>query len=142
VRLYLGAVDRLAQWVEARGGPTDPRELTRTDLSLFFATMSKEWKPSTCSLNFRALQQFFGWLVREEEIDRSPMECRVGPTYITNHDPATGVRYGLRYERTLRAAHQAVGLTKGAIPPTPENSSGLTDALEDALPRPATSPAP
>jgi hypothetical protein len=104
--------------------------------------MSKEWKPSTCSLNFRALQQFFGWLVREEEIDRSPMECRVGPTYITNHDPATGVRYGLRYERTLRAAHQAVGLTKGAIPPTPENSSRLTDALEDALPRPATSPAP
>jgi site-specific recombinase XerC len=36
--------------------------------------MSKEWKPSTCSLSFRALQQFFGWLVREEEIDRSPME--------------------------------------------------------------------
>ena len=31
-------------------------------------------EPSTCSLNFRALQQFFGWLVREEEIDRSPME--------------------------------------------------------------------
>jgi integrase/recombinase XerC len=41
---------------------------------LFLAAMSKEWKPSTCSLNFRALQQFFGWLVREEEIDRSPME--------------------------------------------------------------------
>jgi hypothetical protein len=36
--------------------------------------MSKEWKPSTCSLSSRALQQFFGWLVREEEIDRSPME--------------------------------------------------------------------
>jgi hypothetical protein len=33
--------------------------------------MSKEWKPSTCSLSFRALQQFFGGLVREEEIDRS-----------------------------------------------------------------------
>ena len=37
------------------------------------AAMVKEWKPSTCSLNFRALQQFFGWLVREE-IDRTPME--------------------------------------------------------------------
>jgi integrase len=36
--------------------------------------MTRQWKPSTCSLNFRALQQFFGWLVREEEIDRSPMD--------------------------------------------------------------------
>jgi len=74
LRLYLGAVDKLAQWVQANDGPDDPRELTRTDLALFMAAMNKEWKPSTCSLAFRALQQFFGWLVREEEIDRSPME--------------------------------------------------------------------
>jgi integrase/recombinase XerC len=74
LRLYLGAVDKLAQWVRENDGPDDPCELTRTDLALFMAAMSKEWKPSTCSLNFRALQQFFGWLVREEEIDRSPME--------------------------------------------------------------------
>ena len=74
LRLYLGAVDKLEQWVEKNNGPGDPRKLTRTDLALFMAAMSKEWKPSTCSLNFRALQQFFGWLVREEEIDRSPME--------------------------------------------------------------------
>jgi integrase/recombinase XerC len=74
LRLYLGAVDKLAKWVEANAGPADPRQLTRTDLALFMAAMSKEWKPSTCSLNYRALQQFFGWLVREDRIDRSPME--------------------------------------------------------------------
>src|SRR4051794_39218127 len=74
LRLYLGAVDKLAGWVEANAGPDDPRELTRTDLTLFMSDMNKQWKPSTCSLNFRALQQFFGWLVREEEIDHSPME--------------------------------------------------------------------
>jgi integrase/recombinase XerC len=74
LRLYLGAVHKLEQWVADNNGPDDPCELPRTDLALFFAAMSKEWKPSTCSLNFRALQQFFGWLVREEEIDRSPME--------------------------------------------------------------------
>src|SRR4051812_7988929 len=74
LRLYLGAVDKLGQWVADNQGPDDPRKLTRTDLTLFMAAMSKEWKPSTCSLNYRALQQFFGWLVREEEVDRSPME--------------------------------------------------------------------
>jgi len=34
---------------------------------------------STASLAYRALQQWFGWLVREEEIDRSPMERRRPP---------------------------------------------------------------
>jgi integrase/recombinase XerC len=50
LRLYLGAVDKLAQWAEANSGPDDPRKLTRTDLALFFAAMNKEWKPSTCSV--------------------------------------------------------------------------------------------
>src|SRR5688572_3382022 len=75
LRLYVGAVDKLAQWAEANAGPADPGQLTRTDLALFMATMSKEWQPSTCSLSFRALQQFFGWLLREEAIDRSPMDA-------------------------------------------------------------------
>jgi hypothetical protein len=33
LRLYLGAADKLAQWAEANGGSTDPRQLTRTDLA-------------------------------------------------------------------------------------------------------------
>ncbi len=74
LRLYLGAVDKLSQWVQVNGGPDDPRELTRADLTTFMAAMNEEWRPSTSSLTYRALQQFFGWLVREEEIDRSPME--------------------------------------------------------------------
>jgi hypothetical protein len=43
LRLYLGAVDRLAQRVEANGGPADPRALTRTDLAEFMAAMTKQW---------------------------------------------------------------------------------------------------
>lgn len=81
LRLYLGAVNKLSGWVGENEGPQDPRELTRGDLTGFFAAMGKEWKPSTCSLNYRALQQFFGWMVREEEIDRSPME-RMRPPHV------------------------------------------------------------
>jgi integrase/recombinase XerC len=81
LRLYLGAVDKLCGWVEAEGGPEDPRELTRGDLTGFFAAMARQWKPSTCSLTYRALQQFFGWMVREEEIDRSPMD-RMRPPHV------------------------------------------------------------
>lgn len=81
LRLYLGAVDKLAGWAEGNEAASDPRELTSNELTAFFAAMAKEWKPSTCSLVYRALQQFFGWLVREEEIARSPME-RMRPPHV------------------------------------------------------------
>lgn len=51
-----------------------PTELTRADLAAFMAAMTGQWKPATRSVVFRALQQFFGWLIREEEIERSPRE--------------------------------------------------------------------
>src|SRR4051794_40595272 len=73
-RLYLGAVDKLAGWTAENGGPDDPAQLTRAHLTAFMAAMTEQWKPATCSVVFRALQQFFGWLIREGEIDRSPME--------------------------------------------------------------------
>lgn len=73
-RIYLGAVDSLAAWCADNFGPDDPTKLTRTELTSFFAAMTGRWHPSTCSVVFRAQQQFFGWLIREGEIDRSPME--------------------------------------------------------------------
>lgn len=78
-RLYLGAVDKLESWCLANAGPDDPTELTRAQLSAFMASMTEAWKPATCSLNFRALQQFFGWLVREEELEVSPMDRMRAP---------------------------------------------------------------
>jgi hypothetical protein len=55
-------------------GPVSPLAVTRGDLTRFMADMQTEWKPGTCSLVYRALQQFFGSMVREEEIEKSPME--------------------------------------------------------------------
>jgi integrase/recombinase XerC len=73
VRLYTGAVDKLASWCTETGGPLDPLAVTQRDLVGFMAAMRETWKPGTCNLVYRALQQFFGWLVREEEIAVSPM---------------------------------------------------------------------
>lgn len=73
-RLYLGAVDKLASWCADNGGPDAPTEVTRAHMTAFMAAMTEQWKPATCSVVFRALQQFFGWLIREEEIERSPMD--------------------------------------------------------------------
>ncbi len=80
VRLYTGAVDKLSAWCIEAGGPASPAAVTRWDLTRFMADMQTEWKPTTCSLVYRALQQFFGWMVREEEIEKSPMIGMRAPT--------------------------------------------------------------
>jgi integrase/recombinase XerC len=67
-------VDQLGRFVQEHDGPDDPWEVTQANLTAFFAAMNKTWKPVTVSLTYRALQQFFGWMMREDEIDRSPME--------------------------------------------------------------------
>jgi integrase/recombinase XerC len=80
LRLYLGAVDNLAAWAAENSGPDDPTDVTRAHVTAFMAGVTERWKPATCSVVFRALQQFFGWLVREEEIDRSPMDRMRAPS--------------------------------------------------------------
>jgi integrase/recombinase XerC len=79
LRLYLGAVDKLHTWCLAHDGPDDPAQLTRAHVTGFMAAMHDQWKPATCSVVYRALQQFFGWMVREEEIDASPMDRMRAP---------------------------------------------------------------
>jgi integrase/recombinase XerC len=61
--------------------PVGPTRADEGDLTGFFAAMAKDWRPSTCSANYRALQQFFGWMVREEEINHSPMK-RMRPPHV------------------------------------------------------------
>jgi site-specific recombinase XerD len=73
LRLYTGSLDRLARWGTGRN-VTDPTEIDRGDMHTFVAGLRDEWKPSTVSLTFRALQQFFRWLREEGEITASPMD--------------------------------------------------------------------
>ncbi|WP_166487326.1 tyrosine-type recombinase/integrase [Geodermatophilus obscurus] len=78
-RVYLRAVNRLGAWCVdmQRGGPT---RIRRQDVMAFLADMSETWSPGTRNLVYRALQQFFGWMVREEEIEKSPMAGMRAPT--------------------------------------------------------------
>jgi site-specific recombinase XerD len=79
LRLYLRAVDKLEKWCLFNGGPDDPTAVTRAELTGFVASLTEQWKPATVSVFYRALQQFFGWLVREEEINGSPMDRMRAP---------------------------------------------------------------
>jgi integrase/recombinase XerC len=73
-RIYGSAVRELAAFA-----PVPPDEITRRHVEAFVTHRLAQVKPATVSADFRALQQFFKWLAREEEIERNPMDGAVGP---------------------------------------------------------------
>ena len=79
-RIYLAALDGLIAHLEANGMPTATRSVRREHVESYIAARRATVKPTTLSIEFRALQQFFRWTLEEEEIDRSPMERMKAPT--------------------------------------------------------------
>jgi site-specific recombinase XerD len=73
-RIYLAALDGLIHHLETTGMPTRARSVRREHVESFIAARRAVVKPTTQSVEFRALQQFWKWALEEEEIDRSPME--------------------------------------------------------------------
>ncbi len=73
-RIYLAALDALIAHLRAQGMPTAARSVKREHVESYFAMRRDSVRPTTLSLEFRALQQFWKWALEEDEIERSPME--------------------------------------------------------------------
>ena len=78
-RIYNGAVTGLAAYCGSQTPALGPTEVSRRDIESFVRLRLDQVKPATVSADFRALQQFFKWLMHEDEIERSPMEGAVAP---------------------------------------------------------------
>jgi site-specific recombinase XerD len=90
-RIYLNALDRLIRYLDASGMPTGARSVRREHVESFVAARRATVKPTTMSVEFRALQQFWKWCVDEEEIDRSPMERMKAPNVPQQPVPVVGL---------------------------------------------------
>ncbi len=73
-RIYVGTLDLLIAHLKAAGMPSNARGVRREHVESYLAARRARVAPSTLSLEFRALQQFWRWAVEEDEVDRSPME--------------------------------------------------------------------
>lgn len=74
---YLLAASQLARHLASqceRDAARTPAAVTRQQLEDFQVWMIETRSPSTALNKHKSLQQFFKWLVGEEEIERSPME--------------------------------------------------------------------
>lgn len=66
---YTRAARRFSRWV----GGADVQDIDRSQIQDYIAEMVRTREASTAQVNFKYLQQFFNWLVGEDEIDASPM---------------------------------------------------------------------
>jgi site-specific recombinase XerD len=73
-RIYLAALDSLVAHLEAHHLPTGAGAIRREHVESYLAARRGLVKPTTLSLEFRALQQFWKWALDEGEAERSPME--------------------------------------------------------------------
>lgn len=76
--VYLSAVARLAGFLQAQGMPTDVTKIAREHIESFIVELLETRSPATALNRYKALQQFFGWLESEGELERSPM-TRMSP---------------------------------------------------------------
>jgi site-specific recombinase XerD len=72
IKTYGESADQLVAHLAAEG-VTTAAEISREHVSDFITELLATRSASTASVRFRALQQFFAWLVDEEEIATSPM---------------------------------------------------------------------
>lgn len=100
-KIYLDALNRLIAYLEAQGMPTGSRAVRREHVESYIAARRETVQPTTLSVEFRALQQFFKWALEEEEIDRSPME-RMQPPRVP--DKPVAVVSETEFKKLLKTA--------------------------------------
>ena len=79
VRVYGDALATFASFIGEKGMPERVPNIRREHVEMFIVDRLATKKPTTVSIEYRALQQFFKWAVEEDEIDESPMAKMKAP---------------------------------------------------------------
>jgi site-specific recombinase XerD len=74
VRCYRQAVGEFARYLEKTGMPTDPTAITREHVEEWIISLrDRGLKPTSQSVWYRGLQQYWRYLLEEGEVQQSPM---------------------------------------------------------------------
>ncbi len=79
IRTYLDSARQLADFLDEHGMPTEVASIHREHVEAFVAQLCATRAPSTASVRYRALQQFFKHLLDEGEITTNPMARMKAP---------------------------------------------------------------
>ena len=85
-RTYLASLGRLAEFLEARGMPSDVAAIRREHLESFMEDQLAHWTPATAANRYSGIRPFFVWLVDEGELRDNPM-ARMRKPKLPEHAP-------------------------------------------------------
>ena len=77
---YQESVTLFVTWLRSSGAEVAPGQVQKAHIEDFMAALLDSVKPSTASVRYRSLQQFFKWLEDEEEVTISPMAKMRAPS--------------------------------------------------------------
>jgi len=86
IATYAEACEGLRRFLLERGMPTRVAVIGREHVETYVEELLGRWKPATANNRYRALQQFFRFLVDEGEITESPM-ARMRPPKVPESPP-------------------------------------------------------
>ncbi len=86
ITTYTEACEGFARFLASRGMPTKVAGIRREHVEAYIEELLARWKPATANNRYRALQQFFRFLVEEGEIGESPM-ARMRPPKVPESPP-------------------------------------------------------
>jgi integrase/recombinase XerC len=81
IRIYTTAVRQLADLLATDDALPAPTVVAQREVEEFMAHLAGTRSPGTASVTYRALQQWFRWLIREGELEVSPM-ARMRPPHV------------------------------------------------------------
>jgi site-specific recombinase XerD len=86
-RIYLRAIDDLGRYLATTGMPTEPSAIKREHVEAYLASLRERGlSPATVSQVYRALAQWWRWLVEEGEIKVSP-QVHIKPPIVPLQPP-------------------------------------------------------
>jgi site-specific recombinase XerD len=86
IRSYLDAIGKLEAFLADTGMPRQVASIRREHVESFIEDQLARLKPASAANRYRSLQQFFRWLVDEDEIRDSPM-ARTKPPAVAETPP-------------------------------------------------------
>lgn len=78
--IYRRSFDRLLSWLAETDRSTDLDTIDHQTLNRFFVDQSERLSDTSVAMDYRSLRAFFGWLVAEDELDRSPFDKMAVPS--------------------------------------------------------------
>lgn len=80
IGLYRRIIGQLEQWLASEGRPTSIGRVAKKDMVAWLNDCHDRLAPTTVAIHFRHARAFWNWLVKEGEIERSPMATMAHPS--------------------------------------------------------------